>query len=283
MRFLNLIAVLLILVCPCALCYGQLSFSGVNGEKGYAALRGEYKLDLDNGFVLTPNYGYYRRSDKEEDEAGSTSRYGLNVLYETNDQLLLEAFGRWVPITLGFQSVTYGAGVKWLPFYRYGIIKKPSVEIQVGQNRYDVYTDEAGHNLPHKFSLTETFARGAVKARLKKWRLQGVYQKVIKYSSQPEAGVTANWADIPFMVAVIRGFIKEAYGAHISYPTRWITPYASWVRYKYADKRDFAVAVSAGMALHFWEMDFTGGVEVFEPKRQDNRKTFFSMSVEAKF
>ena len=45
----------------------------------------------------------------------------------------------------------------------------------------------------------------------------------------------------------------------------------------------FATAVSAGIALHFWDMDFSGGVEVFEPKRQANRKTYFSMTVESKF
>ena len=80
-----------------------------------------------------------------------------------------------------------------------------------------------------------------------------------------------------------KDFVKETTGARISYPTRWITPYASWVRYKYAGKRDFAVAVSGGLALHFWDMDFRGGVEIFEPKREETRKTYFSMSVEAKF
>lgn len=283
MSFYRLFAVLLILVCPCALCYGQLSFSGVNGEKGYAALRGEYKLDLDNGFILTPDYGYYRRSDKEEDEAGSTSRYGLTVLYELNDKTAFTATGRWVPITLGFQSVSYQAGFSWKPFYRYGIIKEPVLDFAAGQTRYDVYSDHAGRRLPAKFATVETFAQGAAAGWLGPLQLRAVYQKVIKYSSQPPYGVTANWADIPFMVAVIQGFVKETTGARISYPTRWITPYASWVRYKYAGKRDFAVAVSGGLALHFWDMDFWGGVEIFEPKREETRKTYFSMSVEAKF
>ena len=284
MCFHSLIAVLLILVCPCALCYGQLSFSGVNGEKGYAALRGKYKLDLDNGLIITPDYGYYRRTDKEEDEAGSTSRYGLQVAYETGDSSSLLVYGRWVPTTLGFQSVSYGAGAQWQPFYRYGILKEPALKLRVGQTRYDVYRDALDRPLPGgKASITETFAHGLLKKKKKNWRLQGVYEKVIKYSSQPAAGMVANWADIPFMVAVIRGFVKESAGAHVSYPTRWITPYASWVRYKYAGARDFAVAVSAGLALHFWDMDFTGGVEIFEPKRADSRRTYFSMSIEAKF
>ncbi len=283
MSFYRLFAVLLILVCPCALCYGQLSFSGVNGEKGYAALRGEYKLDLDNGFILTPDYGYYRRSDKEEDEAGSTSRYGLTVLYELNDEMALTATGRWVPIMLGFQSVSYEAGLNWKPFYRYGIIKEPLLFLSAGQTRYDVYSNWLGRSLPAKFATTETFAHGSAAGWAGPFELQAVYQKVIKYSSQPPSGVTANWADIPFMVAVIQGFVKETTGARISYPTRWITPYASWVRYKYAGKRDFAVAVSGGLALHLWDMDFRGGVEIFEPKREETRKTYFSMSVEAKF
>ncbi len=283
MRFNKLLAVLIVLICPCALCYGQLSFSGVNGEKGYAALRGQYKLDLDNGVVLTPQYGYYRRSDKEEDEAGSTSRYGLKAAYELTDDWILDVQTRWVPLTLGFQSVEYAARAAWRPFYRWGALKEPEVSLQAGQTRYDVYSDSEGADLPRKFALVETFARGEAFVQGGNLRLRGGYQKVIKYSSQPAAGITSNWADIPFMVAVVQGFVKEAAAVHVSYPTRMVTPYASLARYKYADKRDFAAAVSAGLALHFWDMDFSGGVEVFEPKREANRKTYFSMSVEAKF
>ena len=85
MRVLSALLNLLLLVCPCALCYGQLRFSSVGGERGYSAMRAAYTADLDNGFTLIPEYGYYRMSDKEIDEAGSTSRYGLEALYELSD------------------------------------------------------------------------------------------------------------------------------------------------------------------------------------------------------
>ena len=55
----------LLLFCPCALCYGQLRFASVGGEKGYSAMRASFEADLDNGWILTPKYGYYRMSDKE--------------------------------------------------------------------------------------------------------------------------------------------------------------------------------------------------------------------------
>lgn len=283
MRVRNLFVVCVLLICPLAFCYGQLSFSGVNGEKGYAALRGEYRWEADNGWVFVPEYGYYRRSDKEEDEAGSTSRYGLLTAYDITDQFTAGARVRWIPQALGFQSAEYSVRGAWRPFYRWGVLKEPELYLSVGQNRYDVYSDAKGVPLARKFSLTETFAHGGASTWVKNLRLQGVYEKVIKYSSQPEAGVTANWADIPFMVAVIRGFVKEAAAVHVSYPTRWLTPYASMARYKYADKKDFAVAVSGGFELHFWDMNFRGGVEIFEPKRQENRRTYFSMSVEMNF
>ena len=284
MRFIKtLSAVLVILVCPCAFCYGQLSFSGVNGEKGYAALRGQYKLDLDNGLVLTPEYGYYRRSDKEEDEAGSTSRYGLQASYDVTDDWTAYALARGVPLALDFQSIEYAAGVRWVPFYKKGMFKAPLLGLQAGQIRYDVYSDALDNPLEHAYSPTETFARAEAETYARKLRLRGIYRKVIKYSSQPPSGVSTNWADVPFMVAVVQGFIKESSALQLAYPTRNITPYASWVRYKYADHRAFATAVSAGIALHFWDMDFSGGVEVFEPKRQANRKTYFSMTVESKF
>ena len=46
----------LLLFCPCALCYGQLRFASVGGEKGYSAMRASFEADLDKGWILTPKY-----------------------------------------------------------------------------------------------------------------------------------------------------------------------------------------------------------------------------------
>lgn len=284
MRLKTAILCLFVLICPCALCYGQLSFSGVNGERGYAAFRGAYKLDLDNGFVLTPRYGYYRMSDKEIDEAGSTSRYGLTGSYELSDSWQVLAGGFWQPQAVGYQAVGYQAGLMWEPFYRAWQFKNPVLKATSGQTRYRTYVDKMGRDLADgSFSQIETAADAEASVEAGSWQLKAAWHKVIKYSSRQPQDVTFSWADIPFMTAVVQGFIKEAAAVRVSYKTELLTPYVSLARYRYAELSDTAAAVSAGIHLHVWEMSLSGGIEVFEPRREANRKTYFSMSADVQF
>lgn len=281
MRLKNAFISLVLLICPCALCYGQLSFSGVNGERGYAAMRGFFRADLDNGFVFTPFFGYYRMTDKEYDEAGSNSRYGLAASYELNDDWTADASGFWQPRAAGYTAVGYTAGVSWKPFYRWGVLKNPLLLGRAGQTRYKTYVDAMGNGLLNSFHQVETFAGVEASGDLKNWRLKAAWEKVLQYNNrhQPQ-NVTFNWADIPFMTAVVQGFLKEAAALRVSYETDFITPYASLARYRYAEHSGTAAAVGAGMRVKWGATSLSGGVEVFEPRREANRKTYFSMSAE---
>lgn len=284
MRLKNALISLVLLICPCALCYGQLSFSGVNGERGYSAMRGYFRADLDNGFVLTPYYEYYRQTDKEYDESGSISRYKLAGSYELNDDWLLMASAFWQPTAAGYRAVGYSAGVQWKPFYRWGLLKNPLLGADFGQNRYKTYVDKMGNDLSSAFHQVETFALVQAQTELAAWDLKATWQKVIQYkNSRFPANVTFGWADIPFMTAVIQGFIKDAAAVRVSYRTSFITPYASVGRYNYAERKGTALAVSAGMRINWGRTSLSGGVEVFEPRREANRKTYFSMSAEVDF
>ena len=248
MRLKTAFISLILLICPCALCYGQLSFSGVNGERGYAALRARYRLDLDNGFVFTPMYGYYRMTDKEIDEAGSTSRYGLEVSYELNDAWRVLAEGFWQPQAVGYQAVGYAAGLSWKPFYRWWIFKNPTLTAYAEQTRYRTYVDKQGNDLPSgAFGEVETGAHIEASADAGNWNMQAAWHKVIEYSSSPPHNLTFSWANIPFMTAVVQGFVKEAAAVRLSYRTEFITPYASLARYRYNELSDTAAAVSAGL------------------------------------
>lgn len=283
MRFLKVFLLSLLLSCLPALCRGQLSFYGVNGEQGYAALRGTYELDLDNGFILTPAYGYYRRSDKDIDEAGSTSRYGLTAEYWWTDVWASSLTGRYVPQTLGFESFSWSAQGKWLPFYRWGVLKNPVLRAAVGQTYYHVYEDVFSNPLDHRFSSTETDVLFSAFSEAGPLDVQVLYQKVIKYSNRPAGNVSAGWADVPFMTAVIQGFVEQASAVYARYRTDFLTPYVSWARYRYANAGEVACAVSAGLKVKWENVTLSGGVEVFEPRRQDNRKTYFSVSADMEF
>ncbi len=284
MRFKTAIFSLLILICPCALCYGQLSFSGVNGERGYSAMRGVFKWDLDNGFFLAPSYEYYRRSDeKNVDKTGTSHRYGLRGAYELNDEWKLLAGGFWQPTAVGYKSWRYEGGFAWQPFYRWGILTNPEWTLLAGQGYSTSYVNVRGERLSAPFKEVETNLKTQLAVDVSSWNVQASWQKVLKYSSEPQQDISFGWADIPFMTAVVQGFLREAAAVRVSYVTRFITPYVSWVRYQYAQASNPAAAVNAGVHIRWGETTLSGGVEVFEPRREVNRKTFFSMSVEIEF
>ncbi len=271
----------LLLLCPCALCYGQLRFASVGGEKGYSAMRASYEADLDNGWILTPRYGYYRMSDKEIDEAGSTSRYELQVRRELTDNWDILAEVGLQPQAVGYESAMYQAGLRWLPFYYFAGIKNPVLTAKFGQERYRSYVNVEGKDLPYG-AFRQVGTRTQLEGEADVWHLhlQGTWQKVIKYSSRVPEDVTFSWADVPYMTAVIQGFLKDAYAVRVSYPSRYVTPYASLVRYHYDQRRQVANAVSAGLHVRLWDVEVTGGIEIFEPRREDQKKTYFSLSVE---
>ena len=271
----------LLLLCPCALCYGQLRFASVGGEKGYSALRASYKADLDNGFIFTPLYGYYRMSDKEIDEAGSTSRFGLEARYELNDTWSVLAEGIWQPLAVGYDGVIYRAGAGWEPFYYFYGLKNPVLTAKFGQERTRSYVDNQGNDLPQgAFHQVATTADTGAEVDVKQFHLQMAWQKVIKYSNRAPHNVTFSWAEVPYMTAVLQGYIKDCYAVQLSYTAQLFTPYVSVARYHYDQRLQVAGAVSAGLHVKIWDAQVKGGIEVFEPRREQNRKTYFSLSIE---
>ena len=141
---LRFLLTLVLLVCPWVYSYGQLHFASVHGERGYAAMRGVFRLDLDNGLILTPSGGYYRMSDSEEDENAATAKAALLAEYELTDNFRLAAGASYIPKRLGFQNVGYGIGGRYTLCYRCGIFKYPYVGARVGQVRYRVDSDVRG-------------------------------------------------------------------------------------------------------------------------------------------
>ncbi len=273
-----------LLICPCALCYGQISFRGVNGERGYSAMRSAYVWDLDNNFILTPSYEFYRQSDDPDvEKTGSVYHYGLQSAYDLSDAWNVYARVFVQPQAVGQKGVSYQAGGVWRPFYRYGWIKNPVLDVGIGQARSRTQVDTIGNPLADIYKQTGTNIYAGAGAEIGPWNLKASWHKVIQYSNRVRGDVSFNWADIPYMTAVVQGFLREAAALQLSFPTYWLTPYVSAVRYEYAETGRPAVAVNAGLQLKWGETAFSGGVEVFEPRREESRKTFFSMSVEIDF
>ncbi len=272
----------LLLLCPCALCYGQLRFASVGGEDGYSAMRAQYAADLDNGWILIPQYGYYRMSDKIPEEGGSTSRYGVETLYEITDNLAWLVGAHLQPQSLGYEGVGYESGLQIHPFYYWKGLKNPVMQLKAGQSRQRTYVDVRGKDLPGQFRQVGTWMElnGAVDLA-RRWHLQGTWQKVLKYSNRVPDEVSFSWAEVPYMTAVLQGYIKDAMATRVSFQTDLVTPYVTLVRYHYEWSRKVSSAIGAGIHVRLWGVDVTGGVEIFEPRQDEIRKTYFSLSVEA--
>lgn len=283
MSFLHWTFTLVLLVCPWVYSYGQLHFAGVHGERGYAAMRGDLRWDLDNGFVVTPSGGYYRMSDSEEDEQGATVKGSLLVEYELSDGVRLSTGASYIPKKLGFQNIGYGAGMQYDLCYRCGILKNPYIGLRFGQTRYKIDNDLRGRPLANRFKTVATGASLLLGGEMGRFLLQAQYDKVLKYNNKPSDNVTSNWTQIPFMTAVVQGFVSDIAAARIAYRTRWITPYAVYSRYRYVAGSNYTVSVSGGLALHLGPATISGGVEIFEQNREASRKTYFFMSASTKF
>ena len=284
MRLLSALLNLVLLICPCALCYGQVSFSSVSGERGYAAMRGSYVLDLDNGFILIPSGGYYRISDKEEDEeTGATGKIALETRYEINDDLAVLTGIHYIPRRMGFEAVGYYGGAKYNLCYRCGIFKNPYIVAAAGQTFYDLTAYADGTPYGDHFHSTATQVGSEIGSEMGKFLLQARYDKVIKYNHKPPENIVSNWTEIPYMTAIVQGFIRDVTAARLSFRTKWITPYAVYARYKYMTRSEDTVSVAAGLAVHWGQSTLSGGVEIFEQNQEQNRKTYFSVSASTEF
>lgn len=283
MRLIAALLQLVLLICPFALCYGQLSFSSVNGERGYAAMRGYITWDLDNGFILRPSGGFYRISDKEEDQTGATAKAALDVIYELNDTWELFVGSFYIPRRLGFKNYGYHVGAQHSLCYHCGPFKNPYLRVEGGQSFYDLTEYSSGERYDGHFRTTAPKAAAEVGSELGKFFVQARFDKVIKYSHRPPTGIVSNWTEIPFMTAVVQGFIRDVLAVRLAYQTPWITPYVAYARYQYMEQKDETLSLAGGLSLHWGPSTFSGGVEVFEQNRHENRKTYFSISASTQF
>ena len=283
MRFINALVNLVLLICQCALCYGQLSFSSVSGERGYAAMRGQYILDLDNGLILVPSGGYYRISDKEEDETGATGKAALETQYELTDDLKVLLGGSYIPRRMGFEAIGYYTGAHYHLCYHCGILKNPYLRMIGGQTFYDLTEYADGTAYPGHFRSVATYALAEAGSELGKFFIQAQYNKVIKYSYKPPENIVSNWTEIPFMTAIVQGFVRDIAALRLAYRAQAITPYVVYARYKYMARSHDTVSVAAGVAVHWGQTMLSGGVEIFEQNQEENRKTYFSMAASTAF
>lgn len=281
MRFITKLLTLVLLICPCAYCCGQTSFSSVNGEGGYAAMKGEIIWGLDNGVTVIPFGGYYRPSDKEEAEQYATGKAGLRVDYDVGDTSQVFVSGDYIPQRAGFERISYLAGFKTELCYHCGIFTNAYLQLAAGQVFYRITAYENVY--PHGLKTESPVAVLQAGTGLSKFKLQVRYEKLIKYTHRPPEEIVSYWTEIPFMTAVVKGFVSDVAAASLVYRTKWIEPYGALARYQYITDGKYMTAWAAGLSLHWGKTILSGGIENFESAMDASRKNYFSFSASMEF
>ena len=283
MRWIVALLYIVLLICPCASCYGQTSFSSVSGRGGYAAMKGFFVWPLDNGLTLVPFGGFYRPSDREQDEAYAMGKAGVEARYEVGDALQLFANGDYVPQRAGFERISYQVGASYQLCYHCGFFKTPYLQISSGQVFYHLTQYASGHEYPNGFWTNSPLAIAEAGTGIWKLELQLRYEKLIKYTHRPPADIASYWTDIPFMTAIVQGFVSDISAGKVSCPTRFITPYGVWAQYRYLTDGRYMTAWAAGVSLRWGRTTLSGGVENFESRLDAARKNYFSFSASTEF
>ena len=283
MRFITALLNLVLLICPCALCYGQFGFSSVVGEKGYAAFKGAAHFELDNGVRFIPFAGYYRPSDSEEDEHLAVGMAGIEVRYDVGNSAFLFARGDFVPPQEGFERISYQAGIDYQICYHCGIVKNLYARIGVGQVIYDVTKYVDGAQYPGGFYTQTPLITTRLATEIGKAQLQFEYEKLIKYSHRPPIDLMSSWTSIPLMTAVTQGYVSDVFVSKLSYRTYWISPQVIWGTYRYVAEGKRLNTYGAGLSLHWNKVTVTGGIENFRSYWEDVRKNYFSLSASTEF
>ena len=283
MRFITALVNLVLLICPCALCYGQVSFSSIVGEGGYGAFKGAARWEMDNGIAFVPFVGYYRPSDSEEDEEFTMGKGGVEVRYDTGNSTAVFLWGDFVPMQIGFERISYQAGMEYQICYHCGVVKNLYMRLGVGQVFYKVtkYVDTAEY--PGGFHAQTPLLTGRLGTELGPMELQFEYEKLIKYSHQPPEDIMASWTDIPLMTTVTQGYVSNVFVGKWSYHTRLVSPYVIWGTYKYVVGGRHKDTYGAGLSLHWNKVTVSGGIENIASNWEDSRQNYFSLSASTEF
>jgi len=283
MRFITALLNLVLLICPCALCYGQFGFSSIVGEGGYAAFKGAANLALDNGITFVPFVGYYRPSDSEEDEKLAMGKGGVEVRYDAGNTTTLFARVDFIPRQMGFERIAYQAGIDYQICYHCGILKNLYMRVGAGQVIYKItkYVDTAEY--PGGFYTQTPLITTSLQTELGPMQVQFEYEKLIKYSQYPQPDLMSSWTDIPLMTTVTQGYVSNMLVSKLSYHTRWISPYVIWGTYKYVVEGRHMQTYGAGLSLHWNKVTVSGGIENLQSNWEDTRQNYFSLSASTEF
>lgn len=260
---------LVLLTCPIAFSFGQLSVSGVTGNNDYSAVRASYNLSLPlTPMSITPKFAMY-----EQNGMNTMYQYGLaaNITTPFYDLLQVGAEGGYTPKANDYSNYFWDVHAALsLQNFLFKFIPLEEVKAGVGYKTiyhsfYSPDTDVTEQDI-YMFLYQKT---GGFDASL-------TYTKALDFSGD-KVGVPL-WLDIPGFTAVYEGYLDHSLTLDAGYTYKFIRPYAGYTFIK-TDNYPSTDSARLGVILNVFMVDVNASVEWFNfTQNTSDRQTFFSLT-----
>ena len=249
---------LVLLACPIAFSFGQLSVSGVAGNNDYSAVRASYNLSLPlTPLSITPKFAMY-----EQNGMNTMYQYGLaaNVTTPFYDLLEVGAEGGYTPKANDYSNYFWDVHAALsLQNFLFKVI--PLEELKAGLGYKTIYhsfyspdTDVTEQDI-YLFLYQKT---GGLDASI-------TYTKALDFSGD-KTGVPL-WLDIPGFTAVYEGYLDHSLSLDAGY---------TFIK---TDNYHSTDTARLGVILNVFMVDVNASVEWFNfTQNTGDRQTFFSLT-----
>lgn len=268
-RMKKLLLSLVLLTCPIAFSFGQLSVSGVTGNNDYSAVRASYNLSMPlMPLSITPKFAMY-----EQDGMDTMYQYGIgaNMNVPFYDLLEVGADAAYTPKANEYSNYLWDAHAA-LNIQNLFFRILPLDELKAGLGYRTIY---------HTFHATDTDVTEQ-DIYMFLYQKTGGFDTKITYTkaldfSQDKTG-TPLWLDIPGFTAVYQGYLDYSLSVDAGYTYKFIRPYAGYTFIK-TDNAPSSDDARLGLILKVMMINFNASVEWFNfTQNTADRQTFFSFT-----
>ena len=266
----KLLLLLVLLACPIAFCFGQLSVSGVAGNNDYSAMRAAYDwnpLPLVP-LTVTPKFNMYTQQNMD-----TMYQYGVGATAKVPHYDLLEAGldAAYTQKANNYSNYYWDAhaalNIENLFFH---ILPLDALKIGLGYKTtyHSFYNPD--------YDVTEQDIYTFLYAQKSGFDMNLQYSKAIHFSGDKN-GVPL-WLDVPGFTAVNQGYLDYALGADVGYTYKIVRPYAGYTYVK-IDNAPSTDDARLGIIVSVLMINFNASVEWFDvSKNAGNRQTFYSLT-----
>lgn len=268
-RMKKLILSLVLLTCPIAFSFGQLSVSGVTGNNDYSAVRASYNLSMPlTPLSITPKFAMY-----EQDGMDTMYQYGIgaNMHVPFYDLLEVGAEAAYTPKANDYSNYLWDVHAA-LNIQNLLFRLLPLDELKAGLGYKTIY---------HTFHATDTDVteqdiymflyqkNGGLDTRI-------TFTKALDFSGDKTG--TPLWLDVPGFTAVYQGYLDYSLSVDAGYTYKFIRPYAGYTFIK-TDNAPSSDDARLGLILSVAMINFNASVEWFNfTQNTADRQTFFSFT-----